>query len=543
MSTGGQIIDEDRRAGVISRRLKTKFIEQRKPRYYIIPVMTLRLGLLVDTLSVRAWIARLAEKLSALEGVEIIALIEGSEPSPAGVLDAYLRFERRFLHGVPDLSYPVNLRQTLPDVQVISPSQIRDRELDILVSFQDAPQYNLPARLGVWTWNDISRAAGFRQVLNRVPLTSCVLSAHLPNGEVKTLRRAVFSTDWFSAARNRNRVYIKASSTLLWTLKKLILQGGENLWDEAQDESDFEAPPGAQKSVTRFQIAALIWKQAGRALEKKFRPQETWLVFAEKNDGLIPVHASRKKLVAPPDKYWADPIAIEHEGKTYLFVEEYAREQRRGRIACLTLDDHARVVENQTALERPYHLSYPFIFEYQGGTYMLPETSSNRALELYHCIKFPNQWDFVKTLMNNVYAVDATLLQRDGRWWLFANLMTEQGASSWDELHLFFADNPLAAEWTPHPLNPILSDARVARPAGPLFTHDGILYRPSQDSSQRYGYALNLNRVDVLNEREYAETRVEKILPPSGLLTTHTYSRANGWIFTDGITRNVREAR
>jgi hypothetical protein len=144
--------------------------------------------------------------------------------------------------------------------------------------------------------------------------------------------------------------------------------------------------------------------------------------------------------------------------------------------------------------------------------------------------------------MNDIYAVDTTLLHHDGRWWLFANLMTEKGASSWDELHLFFSDDPLSSNWTPHPLNPVISDARVARPAGPFFTQDGILYRPSQDSSQRYGYAVNLNRVDVLTERDYVETCIEKILPQSGTLTTHTYSRAGGWVFMDGVTRKIKEA-
>jgi len=145
-------------------------------------------------------------------------------------------------------------------------------------------------------------------------------------------------------------------------------------------------------------------------------------------------------------------------------------------------------------------------------------------------------------LMEDVYAVDTTLLNHGGRWWLFANMLTEKGASSWDELYLFSSDDPLSKDWAPHPLNPIISDARLARPAGPFFTLDGKLYRPSQDSSRRYGYAVNLNRVDVLTESNYAETCVEKILPQSGFLTTHTYSRAGGWVFTDGVTRKLKEA-
>lgn len=110
-------------------------------------------------------------------------------------------------------------------------------------------------------------------------------------------------------------------------------------------------------------------------------------------------------------------------------------------------------------------------------------------------------------------------------------------ASSWDELHLFFADDPLSASWTPHPLNPIVSDVSNARPAGPIFAHDGALYRPAQDCSLRYGFAVNLNRIDLLTETSYAETRVETILPRKDLLAAHTLSHAGEWNFVDGVVR------
>lgn len=505
--------------------------------------MTLRLGLLLDSLSIPAWIAQLAKRLAALDGVEIVLLLhaDGSSANKTSILDGYLAFEHRFLHNVPDLTRPLDLRTTLPNVPVVSVDEaqkIQLQQLDVLISFQDVPT-SLTARLGTWTWNDISLTAGFHEVLERTPLTICTLSACLPNGDRRNIRRAVFATDWFSAVRNRNRIYIKASSSLVWALKKLILQEEEEFFKVTDEEPETRS----HREVNVWEIAALAWKQAGRALEKKFRPRETWLVFAGKAEGkLVPDRTANRTLIPPRGVYWADPIAVERDGKIHLFVEEYVRESHHGRIVCLTLDEEAGVVSHQIALERPYHLSYPFIFEYQGETYMIPETASKLTIELYRCTRWPDLWEFRSTLMKDIYAVDTTLLHHDGRWWLFANLLTEKGASSWDELHLFFSDDPLSSNWTPHPLNPVISDARVARPAGPFFTQDGILYRPSQDSSQRYGYAVNLNRVDVLTERDYVETCIEKILPQSGTLTTHTYSRAGGWVFMDGVMRKIKEA-
>lgn len=76
-----------------------------------------------------------------------------------------------------------------------------------------------------------------------------------------------------------------------------------------------------------------------------------------------------------------------------------------------------------------------------------------------------------------------------------------------------------------------------ARPAGPIFTYEGALYRPAQDCSLRYGYAVNLNRIDALTETSYAETRVQTIRPRKDLLAAHTLSRAGEWECMEGVVR------
>ena len=126
---------------------------------------------------------------------------------------------------------------------------------------------------------------------------------------------------------------------------------------------------------------------------------------------------------------------------------------------------------------------------------MIPESAENRTIELYRFRVFPDDLEFVHILMENVEAYDATLEEYNGLWWMFANVKPHAGASSWDELCLFYSDSPISSTWHPHPLNPVVSDVRCARPAGNLFVQDIYLYRPSQNSSHRYGYGLNINRI------------------------------------------------
>jgi hypothetical protein len=245
-------------------------------------------------------------------------------------------------------------------------------------------------------------------------------------------------------------------------------------------------------------------------------------------------------LMPPSDRLWADPFVWKHEGNYYIFYEERLYSSNRGHIACLTLDHQMNPVANCVVLERPYHLSYPFIFEYQEQIYMIPETEKNRTVELYRCTRFPNDWVFVKTLLSNIKAVDATLLEAAGKWWLFANIR-ERG-SSWHALHLFCSDHLLSDQWIPHPRNPIVKDIGSARPAGRIFLHNGELIRPSQDCSVRYGYATKFNLITTLTDSDYAEICKWSFKPPTrrNILGTHTWNEAGGLTTIDALIRKPR---
>jgi hypothetical protein len=89
-------------------------------------------------------------------------------------------------------------------------------------------------------------------------------------------------------------------------------------------------------------------------------------------------------------------------------------------------------------------------------------------------------------------------------------------------------------------MNPIVSDVRSARPAGRVFLRNGSLIRPSQDSSRRYGYALNLNRITKLTTNDYEEKLIERLEPPKsgGILAVHTYNFSGNITVMDALYKN-----
>lgn len=292
-------------------------------------------------------------------------------------------------------------------------------------------------------------------------------------------------------------------------------------------------------------ISRLIKPHLLSRIQKKIRSYfflDQWIVLLAPGNGYKSLSWNDfKPLIPPIDRFWADPFIWVREDIYYVFIEELLYSTHRGRIACLTLDKDMNILSNRVVLEKPYHLSYPFLFEHEGQLFMIPETKENNGVELYRCTSFPDQWEFEKTLIGNVYAVDATLVKARDKWWLFSNFQTEDG-STWDALHLYYADHPLSDKWTPHPLNPIVKDVHSARPAGRIFADNGKLIRPSQDCSVRYGYAISFNSIVTLTETDYAETCEQTFKPPLNgpVLATHTFNSLAGLTAIDAIRRRLK---
>jgi hypothetical protein len=236
-------------------------------------------------------------------------------------------------------------------------------------------------------------------------------------------------------------------------------------------------------------------------------------------------------------RFWADPMVVRAGVDYHVFVEEYSRAQQKAHIAVVTLDEGGRFVDAAPVLEEGYHLSYPFVFEYRGCWYMVPDSSANKSIDVYECLDFPHKWVHAQTLFKGLDAADTTLVCYEEKWWLFTAVRDVAGSAEYDELFLFCADSPLSTKWTPHPQNPLVSDARRARPAGRFFTLGDCLYRPSQDCSVRYGYGVRVNQVVTLTSHDYEETEVDFIEPDGDahVLATHTLSFADGLLVMDGL--------
>jgi hypothetical protein len=226
--------------------------------------------------------------------------------------------------------------------------------------------------------------------------------------------------------------------------------------------------------------------------------------------------------------FLADPMGVWRGDRLYVFAEIYDYRDRVGAIEVLTFDVDLNLLSREPALKEPWHLSYPFIIEEDGETYMLPEAHKSGRLTLYRAEDFPTKWTPVQTIELDQVAIDATPVFHDGRWWLFYTPATTK-AEKVSALHVAWADK-ITGPWTPHAGNPVRFDPSSSRPGGTPVVTDGAIVLPMQDCRRTYGGAIRALRVITLTPDRFEAEADEPILPPPsfGRLTDglHTLSAA-----------------
>jgi len=317
--------------------------------------------------------------------------------------------------------------------------------------------------------------------------------------------------------------------------------GETAFFDSLEDMSSLKTNyvPSNSEALTNLTIhcARLLHK-----VWQKIRFRGQWILMLHYGDSPSQSFARFKKMIPPKELFWADPFLIKRDNKYYLFIEEYLFARGKAHISVMEMEKDGNAGLPVKILDEPYHLSYPFVFEYEGNLYMIPESFEAEKIQVFECTDFPFCWRHKMDLMKGLWAADTTLFFYNGRWWLFTNIAENKGSSLDDELFLFYANTPLTTNWKSHPKNPVVSDVRRARPAGNIYFQDGKLIRPSQDCSKVYGYGFKLNEIEVLTETEYREKSILEVTPcwDKILRRTHTFSHAPGLTVIDGQIHRKR---
>ena len=80
-------------------------------------------------------------------------------------------------------------------------------------------------------------------------------------------------------------------------------------------------------------------------------------------------------------------------------LRDLPQADEKGVIALASSADGFKWGYRQVVLDEPFHLSYPYVFEFEGEHYMVPESHQDRSLRLYRAVDFPTRWEHACNLI------------------------------------------------------------------------------------------------------------------------------------------------
>jgi hypothetical protein len=547
----------------------------------------LRIGLLIDGLMQPAWVNKILSEIKESQIAELRAIVirkaaagEGTKRSPLARwrsrihnrhLIPYTLFSRFDEYRHLQRNNPFQIIDISPhtegcDIMVTTPREtkfsdeldestlgaLNTHNLDVILRFGfrilRGEILNVPT-FGVWSYhhgdNSVNRGgpAGFWEVVHGDATTGAtlqVLTEELDGGII--IARSASSTNRTSVAANRANHFWQASALMPRELRRLYATRKLNTefspdrpkW-LAYTHPLYTRPGPGQMIKASAQIAGRLVR--GK-LHKLLR-REQWIIGYKLQAPPWPsnvpynVFHGFKYLRPPRDRYWADPFPICVEGRFAIFIEEHLFDAQHGHISLIEMNGDGSTLPPRPILSTDYHLSYPFVFKWREDWYMIPETLTRRAVELFRATRFPEQWEYLGPLIRDVDAVDATVAEIGGQWFLFAGIVVP-GANEAAALNVYSAPTPLGP-WIPHAHNPVKIDVRGARPAGRLFEYDGHWYRPGQMGAPQYGSGIVMHRLERLTPSDFSESVVSQISPHwrNGYRGVHTINAAGALTVID----------
>ncbi len=318
----------------------------------------------------------------------------------------------KIFEGIPHISLNSALAPGDSHMHDLS-SQIGQYNLDIILNFSsfaiDGWDSNL-ARYGVWQYrienkpHTLSDLVCYWESVGKTPVIEAVI--HSTNGSFekeRIIHRSWIPTNFNSIQINLDHFYGLCSIVIPRLIKGFYLYGPE-YFNYLGAKSEVAAEESVDRiyrhpSNVRAIINMLIVLFRYLYFKLEYHNRWKWFLMYQMNQISFPEATSEFKTLVPPrDRFWADPFVVRKDSSIFIFIEEFSYSVNKGHITLLELDKDGELLQTQKILEKPYHLSYPFVFHYDNHYYMIPETSENRTIELYKCEEFPVKWNFVMNL-------------------------------------------------------------------------------------------------------------------------------------------------
>lgn len=207
-----------------------------------------------------------------------------------------------------------------------------------------------------------------------------------------------------------------------------------------------------------------------------------------------------------PADFVADPFMCKHGDRWFMFFEVYSKINYLGQIGLATSEDGLNWVYDRIVLSEPFHMAYPYVFNWRNKYYMIPDTPGN-GVRLYEATDFPHKWRHIGHIIDDNYFVDSSVFFFGDRWWMFT--ASAPNLTDPKTLRLYYADEP-TGNWQEHSKSPIVeANNSITRPGGRVLIVNGRPVRFAQDGVPTYGSRVRAFEILELSSTDYREQELE----------------------------------
>lgn len=235
----------------------------------------------------------------------------------------------------------------------------------------------------------------------------------------------------------------------------------------------------------------------------------------------------------------ADPFPVEYKGELYIFAELRRYANPHGTIG------YARMVNGKLSkweeiINEPYHLSFPYVFEYNGDYYMCPESGECKELYLYKCENFPEKWVKDRVIIKNKELADTIFINDStGRYGVACNWAG--GVKNHYDIIFKLTDDYCLDSISE--FRPKIEPFWISRPAGKIFDSKklGQQIMVSQICQNGYGEGLAFSSFSV-DWPHYSCNLIKKVYPReikinknNNFIGMHTFNTTDNYVVIDVV--------
>jgi hypothetical protein len=508
-----------------------------------------KIGILANSSHCHQYLFETLEKLSSRENIELFLLVNkninlNSSPEK-GLFKIAAAIEKKILFALyPDLKQQDELCDLLdfgfsqvvelnPDFCKADLSLTYSREdihtikslhLDLIIK-DDFP-FRLPDDLAKTAKDGIisilfegqqtagDSPPGFWNVYRRIPAVGFTLRQQSENPEKQRMLFGGRMPTSRSYTENKINLY---SGSYPFLTKTILQYAQDHKIPTPKGNLPFEKNAGENPSFaqTLIYIFKTLWFFFNLGWNRRIvHKLERWSVAFIKSPWQE-AHLEQGTIIKnPPNRFFADPFVMTKDNRTICFLEDFDYSTKRGCITAVEILGDGQYQILGPVIEEPFHMSFPYLFQYNGQLYMVPEAAESNAVKLYECVEFPLKWEFKKDIFSDYRAVDPMIFEHQGRWWLLCNKALEGNGDLSSILMAYWSDDPIDGTWNPHPENPLIFDCNIARNGGILLAKDEAPIRGRQKQGfYFYGKGLSLARIKDLSPSSFEEEEIRQIDP------------------------------